>query len=254
MIDRIRQAQANGLPSFGSWISIADGNSAEIMAQAGFDWLILDMQHGGIDAHSCAGILRAVELSGIQALVRVPGNDQAQIMRALDLGAAGVIVPMVCDANQARHAAEAVRYPPAGIRSFGKVRSYYSEDRAPLDPLCFVMVETADAIANLDEIAATPGVDGLFVGPVDLSLSLGLGLSMNLEDPVLEAIDQTVAACGKYGKIAGCPAFSPESAQVLVRHGVTFVTIGADIGFVRRGAAEMAALAGNLRESFLGNT
>lgn len=245
-MDKIREAVAAGRATIGSWLAIGEGVAAEAMGRAGFDYVILDAQHGGIDMRNLADTLRSVELGGTQTLVRVPWCDADQIMRVLDLGAGGVIVPMVSTAEQARIAAQAVHYPPLGIRSFGPVRSYYSADGAKLEPLCFVMIETAEALENLDAIAATPGVHGLFVGPVDLALSLGLGLSLELSDEVLAAIDKTVAACTKHGIIPGCAALSFDNARELVRRGMKFLPVSSDVAFLRQGAAQVVELAREL--------
>jgi 4-hydroxy-2-oxoheptanedioate aldolase len=158
-------------------------------------------------------------------------------MRAMDLGALGVVVPMVSTPDQARLAAEAIRYPPNGIRSFGMVRNYYGVQPTAFEPLCFVMIETAEGLRNLDAIAATPGVDGLFVGPIDLALSLGLPPVMQMAPEVLSAIDEVVAACRKHGKISGSACLGVDNACALIERGVQYIAQGNDVGFIRRGAA-----------------
>ena len=238
-MDKVREAFAAGRPSFGSWVMLTDTVAAEIMGRAGFDWVILDTQHGGIGWDRLVPVIQALDLSGTRALVRVGWNDPMQIMRALDLGALGVVVPMVSTPGQAHTAAQAARYPPHGIRSFGPVRNPYLAANAPAaEPLCFVMIETAEALDHLDAIAGTPGVDGLFVGPIDLALSLGLGPAFIMPEQVLDAIGNVVAACRRHGKIAGCPSIGLPNARALVDRGVTFVAIGSDTGFIRRGAAQ----------------
>ncbi|MDG2002968.1 MAG: aldolase/citrate lyase family protein [Novosphingobium sp.] len=245
-MDTIREAVAAGRATIGTWLAIGEGVAAEAMGRAGFDYVCLDGQHGGIDMRNLADTLRAIELGGTQTMVRVPWCSSDQIMRVLDLGAGGVIVPMVSTAEEAAIAAQATHYPPLGIRSFGPVRSYYSADGEKAEPLCFVMIETAEAMENLDAIAATPGLAGLFVGPVDLALSTGLGLSLEMSDQVLEAIDKVVAACAKNDIIPGCAALSPDNARQLVERGMRFVPVGSDVAFLRQGAAEVVALAKEL--------
>jgi len=245
-MDKIREAAAAGRATIGAWMAIGDGVAAEAIGRAGLDFVILDGQHGGIDMRNLADTLRAVEPGGSQTLVRVPWGDSDQIMRALDLGAGGVVVPMVSTAEQAQIAAQAVHYPPLGIRSFGPVRSYYSSDGAKIEPLCFVMIETVEAMENLDAIAATPGVHGLFVGPVDLALSLGLGLSFEMSDTVLDEVDKVVAACTKNDIIPGCASLGPDNARELVRRGMKFLPVGSDVGFLRQGAAQVVELAREL--------
>jgi len=223
--------------SFGSWVSIADPLCVELMARAGFDWLILDAQHGAFNESNLIGLLQAAELSGAPAYVRVRSNDPGEIMRALDPGAAGVIVPMVSNAQEAHKAAQAVRYPPDGIRSYGRVRSYHGPARQEgSGPQCFVMVETVEALGNLDGIASTPGVDGLFVGPLDLAISMGFGPTLILPDAVMVAMRDIVAAAQRHGVIPGV-ATLPDNAQAMVDIGMRFLTLGADAGFLRRGAA-----------------
>lgn len=237
-MDKIRDAMVIGRPSFGSWIAIADSVAAEVLGKAGYDWAILDTQHGGIGWDDLLHVLQALDLGGTPGLVRVGWNEPMQIMRAMDLGAAGVIVPMVSTPEQAFIAAQAIRYPPQGIRSFGPVRNYYAASGAAArEPLCFVMIETAQALANLDAITATPGVDGLFVGPVDLALSLGLGATLTMPGRVLAAIDDVIAACRRHGKIAGAAALGLANAKALAERGANFLTISSDIGLLRRGAA-----------------
>jgi 4-hydroxy-2-oxoheptanedioate aldolase len=245
-LDKVRQAQAAGRPAIGSWVAIGNGVSAELMGRAGFDFVALDGQHGGIDWHNMADTLRAVELGSTQTLVRVPWCTADYIMRTLDLGAGGVIVPMVSTPQEAALAAQACRYPPHGNRSFGKVRSYYSADGEAIDPLCMVMIETAEAMENLYAIAATPGVDGLFVGPVDLGLSLGLGLALQMPEAVFAACDKVIGAAARHGKIAGCAALGEDNARQLAARGMRFIALGSDSGFVRAGAAAAAALAREL--------
>lgn len=243
-MDKIREAVAAGRPTLGAWCSLGDPIAAEMMGRAGYDWVILDAQHGGITWDNMLGAIQALDLGGTRALVRVGWTDPAQIMRALDLGALGVVVPMVSTAGQARIAAEATRYPPHGLRSFGAVRNYYATADAPApEPLCLVMIETAEALDNLDAIAATPGVDGLFVGPVDLALSLGLGPALAMPGAVLEAIDRVVAACARHGRIAGCAGLGNANVEKLMDRGVRFVTFGSDVGLLRRGAAADVAQA-----------
>lgn len=236
-MDKIREAVKAGRATFGSWVSIGDYVSVEMMGRAGFDWVILDTQHGGIHWGNILPALQALDLGGTRALVRLGWTDPMQIMRALDLGALGVIVPMVSNAEQARIAAQATRYPPHGNRSFGTVRNFYGDTATAAEPVCMVMIETAEAMANLDAIAATPGVDGLFVGPMDLALSLGLPASFQMHERVFQAIDEIVAVCKRHGKISGCAGLGAQNAKQLMERGVQFLTLGSDAGFVRRGAA-----------------
>jgi len=236
-MDKVREAVAAGLPTFGGWVSLGDPLCAEMMGKAGFDWVILDAQHGAVTWDNMLSLIQALDLGGTRSLVRVGWNDPMQIMRAMDLGALGVVVPLVSNAEEARIAAQAIRYPPHGVRSFGPLRNYYATPTGPPEePLCFVMIETAEALDNLDAIAATPGVDGLFIGPVDLAYSLGLGLRFAMPDQVTEAVKAVVATCRRHGVISGCAAGMP-GAKTLMDLGVQFLTVGSDTSFMRRAAA-----------------
>lgn len=237
-MDKVREAIAAGRPAFAGWMSLPDPLAADALARAGYDCVIPDAQHGGITWENLLPALLALDLHQTRAVVRVPWNDPAQIMRALDLGALGVIVPMVSNAAQAKSAAEASRLPPHGVRSFGPVRNYYAAQPTTFEPLCLVMIETAEALANLDAIAATPGVDGLFVGPVDLALSLGLGVQLQMGREVLAAVDEVVAACRRHGKISGSACLGMANAADLAGRGVQFIAQGSDVAFLRTRAAQ----------------
>lgn len=237
-MDKVRAAIAAGKPSFGSWVSTSDPSLVEVIGKLGYDWVILDTQHGATDWSQLLTSMQALDLGGTRALVRVGWTDPMQIMRAMDLGAIGVVVPMVSNADQATIAAQATRYPPHGNRSFGPVRNYYgAPSGAPEEPLCLVMIETAEAMDNLDAIASTPGVDGLFVGPVDLALALGLGAALVMPQQVIEAVEQVAQVCARHGKISGCATLGMPNAKLLMDKGVQFLTLGSEVGLIRRGAA-----------------
>jgi 4-hydroxy-2-oxoheptanedioate aldolase len=195
-------------------------------------------------------MIQALQLGGTPAVVRVPWTDAATIMRVLDFGATGVIVPMVNTAEEARLAASAMRYPPDGIRSFGPTRGgYATPSEANQDVVLLVMIETAEALERVDEIAATPGVDGLFLGPVDLGLSLGQPLDWTGSDSVVaEATDKVVAAAARAGRFVGTVSFGPDNARDLVKRGIRFLTVGADMGYIRAGVTQDRALIDSLRD------
>jgi 4-hydroxy-2-oxoheptanedioate aldolase len=248
-MNRIREALAEQRPSFGAWAVLPGSLSAELMGGAGFDWVIVDAQHGGLVVGDLVPVIQALQLGGTPAVVRVPWTDPPTIMRVLDFGATGVLVPMVNTAEDARAAAAAMRYPPDGIRSYGQTRPRYaSTAEANADVVLLVMIETVEALAHVDEIAATPGVDGLFVGPVDLGLSLGLPLDFTGRNPtVVEAADKVVAAARRAGKFAGGVSSSAEHAEDLVGRGVSFITLGADVGYLRAGIGRDKATVDALR-------
>lgn len=234
----IRAKLKESAVTFGCWLAIGSSQSAEIVGQAGFDWVIIDNQHGGLSEAQLLPLFQALDLTGTPALVRVPWLDPALIMRAADLGAAGVVVPMVNTPEDASSAVQALRYPPQGIRSFGPVRNYYSADGQSEDPLCLVMIETVQALENLDAIAATPGLDGLLVGPVDLALSMGLGLSLQMPEQVLDAIERIGGVCRERGLICASVALGMANAAEQIGRGVRFLSSGADSLFMRRAASQ----------------
>jgi 4-hydroxy-2-oxoheptanedioate aldolase len=250
-MNAIREALAEGRPSFGGWSTLADGLSAELMGGAGFDWVIVDTQHGSVTNSDLVKVIQALALGNTSAVVRVPWTDAPTIMRVLDVGAAGVIVPMVNTPEEAALAASAMRYPPDGIRSMGPTRgAFTSTAAANSDVVLLVMIETAEALDRVDEIAAVPGVDGLFVGPVDLGLSLGLTLDWTGRHPdVLRAMDTIVAAAERAGVFVGTVSSSADHAKDLVARGVKFVSLGADVGYLRAGIAGDAAVLAELRSA-----
>lgn len=237
-VNPILGAKATGGRTVGAWLTLGNTFVAELLGKLGFDWIIVDRQHGSIEWSTVGAAIQAIELGGSCALVRVEWNSPALIMRALDLGAAGVVVPMVSTAMDARRAAEAARYPPDGIRSFGPTRNYYSVDAEQVKPACIVMIETREAMDNIEAIVTTPGIDGVFVGPADLALDLGVPISLPMHDSVLSAVDRTVAACARAGVLPGAASFSIQNASDFFRQGVRLLTLGADVSYMRRGAQQ----------------
>lgn len=229
--------------AFGTWLALDNAMSAETMGRAGFDAILVDTQHGGASEASLLPLFQALDATGTPALVRVPWLDPPRIMRAADLGAAGVVVPMVNSPEDAERAVSAIRYPPRGIRSFGPVRRWYSAEGAAEDALCIAMIETEAALAQVEAIAATPGLDGLLVGPVDLALSLGFELSLQMPERVLDAVEAVASTCRRHDLICASVSFGLENAALQLERGVTFLTSGSDSMFMRRAAdAELAGL------------
>jgi 4-hydroxy-2-oxoheptanedioate aldolase len=192
----------------GAWCSIGSSYVVEILASCGFDWLCIDLQHGFAHPGDLLPMLQAASINRTPALVRVPCLDADAIGRALDMGAAGVIVPMVSTAAQAREAVRACRYPPDGVRSWGPARLTLAEPgyeaaRANARVHCLVMVETLEAVRNLDEIAAVKGVSAVFVGPSDLAVDLGL---RPRRGPIDGEHADTLAAIARTCQAAGVPA------------------------------------------------
>ncbi len=212
-----------GGPAIGLWASIPSPLTAEAAALAGPDYVVADQQHGALDPGTLMAMLLAIAGAGCTPLVRVARNEPFAIGQALDLGAHGVIVPMVESGEEAARAVAACRYAPGGIRSFGALRAGAGER-----PLCLVMIETRAGLERAAEIAATPGLDGVYVGPSDLALSLGLQPTLRLEHPpVLEALAVIHAACADAGIVAGVHCLAAEDVPAQSeRFGM--VTAGAD--------------------------
>lgn len=231
--------------TIGTWLQIGSSQTAEIMGQAGFDWVILDTQHGGMSEASLLPLLQALSATGTPALVRVNWLDPALIMRAGDLGADGVVIPMVNTPEDAELAVRSIRYPPRGMRSFGPLRNYFIGGEAK-QALCLCMIETVEALANVEKIAAVPGLDGLLVGPADLALSMGLEFAGPMRPEVLDGIERVAAACRNNGLIAASVAMDTANLGDQVQRGITFITMGADSLFMRQAAAAQLAQARDL--------
>jgi 4-hydroxy-2-oxoheptanedioate aldolase len=215
-------------PLYGAWSSIPSPLSVRLLAAAGVDYVVVDLQHGGATEHDLPGLTSAIRLAGATPIGRVRHAHPADIGRALDLGCEGVIVPNVNSATQAREAAGACRYPPAGYRSGGGAM-------AGDEPFCIIMVESAQALADLEATLAEDGVDGIYVGPRDLSYSLGCELDP--DDPVLKpALQRIRSACVAAGKPVGIHAADGATARRFRGEGCSLITVVSDALAVSRGA------------------
>lgn len=221
---------------YGGWSTIPSPFSVRLMAAAGLDYVVVDLQHGGATEHDLPALTAAIRLAGATPVGRVRHAHPADIGRALDLGCEGVIVPNVNTAAQAHEAAGACRYPPAGYRSGGGAMTGVGE------PFCLIMVESAQAVADLEATLAEDGVDGIYVGPRDLSYSLGCPLDP--DDPVLKrALDQIRSACAVAGKPVGIHASDGATARRYRDEGCTLVTVASDALAISRGAVTELATA-----------
>jgi 4-hydroxy-2-oxoheptanedioate aldolase len=224
-VNSIREAWAEGKPSIGTWSGWLTPIDAERLGRVGYDWAVLDMQHSGLQWETLISTMQALELGGTRAVVRVGWNDPREIMLALDVGAIGVVVPMVSTAEEAEQVASAMRYPPVGIRSNGQVRRQMSHAEANADVVCIVMIETPGGWENVEEIAAVPGVDVLIIGPSDLALALGREQNVvGMHPDALDFMSRVVEAADKHGKAAGTLGFSAEHVQALLERGVRWVS------------------------------
>jgi len=238
---------------FSAWCSAASPLVAETIARAGYEAAILDSQHGVWDMGSLIAGIGALHHAGASPGVRVPLNDYASVSRALDCGAETIIAPMINTPADARAFAAAAKYPPLGERSWGPLRAMPLQGRtvttdylreANDGTLTLAMIETRTALENVAAIAATPGIDALFIGPYDLSTALSNGAAQDIDAPeVEEAIDRIGEAARKAGKIPGIYCRDAERALAMAKRGFRFLTVGSDLGLVRDGAlAQLQAL------------
>jgi 2-keto-3-deoxy-L-rhamnonate aldolase RhmA len=238
---RIKAALRQGQAVVGSWMSLGDTGVAEVMAGAGFDFLTVDLEHSAITLQQAQELIRVVSLSGVCPLARLSSNDPTQIKRVLDLGAAGIIVPMVNSEAEAQAAVAACKYPPMGRRSVGLSRAqgygpgfdaYFSA--ANDDTLVVVQIEHAEAVERAEAILSVPGIDAYLIGPYDLSASLGL--AGQLDHPhVVEAVARVRAVARRLGVPAGFHLVAPDSERLvrlindgyqLVAYSVDFMLLG----------------------------
>jgi 4-hydroxy-2-oxoheptanedioate aldolase len=232
---------------FSAWCTLASPLAAETVAREGLAAVVLDVQHGLWDTASLVAGIGAVHHGGAAPIVRVPLDDFALVSRALDFGAEAVIAPMINSAADAKKFASVAKFPPAGERSWGPQRAMALQGRnvatdylreANEGTLTLAMIETPTALKNVDAIAATAGIDALFVGPYDLSTSLSGGKAQDVQAPEVErAIDQICAAATKANKIPGIYCRDAERALAMAKRGFKFLTIGSDLAIVREGAA-----------------
>jgi len=241
-----RKLQA-GLPILGASVSAASPLVAETLGQMGYDWLLLDLQHGENNLGNIGALLTAVSTTPTIPWVRVVSNDGPLIQRVLDLGAYGVVVPLINNAREAEAAVRAMRYPPKGDRSWGPIRGalyggsdYFAEAEREL--MLVVMIETAEGIRNADEILAVDGVDGCLIGTNDFSLSFGLSPrpvpdASPMDLRVEEAAEQVLAAAQKHGKGPGLFTTDGRMAGERIRQGFRVISLLGDVAGMRAGCA-----------------
>ncbi|KEA63643.1 2,4-dihydroxyhept-2-ene-1,7-dioic acid aldolase [Marinobacterium lacunae] len=245
--NRFKQGLASGRTQFGLWLGLPDNSAAEILACAGFDWLLIDGEHAPFDLRTIMSHLQALAPYDVAPIVRCVEGDTALIKQLLDIGVQSLLVPMVEDAEQAKQLVRAVRYPPAGIRGLGtslaraarwnQIPGYLKKAN---DEICLIVqVETARAMENLDEILAVEGVDGVFIGPSDLSASMGyIGDAGN--PAVVEAINTGLNKIRASGKYAGLLCLDPSLAGQYIEQGANFVGVGVDTLILAQGARKLA--------------
>jgi 4-hydroxy-2-oxoheptanedioate aldolase len=245
--NRFKRELAQGKPLFGLWAALADAYVVELLATAGFDWLLIDNEHAPNDVRSTLAQLQAVSAYRSHPVVRPVKSDAALIKQLLDIGAQTLLLPMIDTTQQAQEAVAATRYPPQGVRGVGSALARASRwNRVPdylataAAELCvLVQVETVQGLANLKAIANVDGVDGVFFGPADLSASMGF-LGKPGEPAVREAIRAGIRTVREAGKAAGVLAPDRAFATEYLEAGATFVAVGTDTGLLSRAAAELA--------------
>jgi 4-hydroxy-2-oxoheptanedioate aldolase len=245
--NRFKHALHEGKPQIGLWSSLASHYTVEVIAGAGFDWILLDSEHSPNDLESLLIQLQAAAPYETHCVVRVPWNDMVTIKRVLDIGAQSLLVPYVSTRTEAEHAVSYTRYPPAGVRGvagttratrFGRIKDYAK--RAHEEICLLLQVETQAALDNIETICAVEGVDGVFIGPADLHASLGY--PGEIANPkVKPLIDDAIRRIRKAGKAPGILTPNEADARHWLECGALFVAVGADVGILARGAEALAA-------------
>ncbi len=245
--NRLRTLWKSDKAAVNGWLAIPNSFSAEVMAQQGYDSMTIDMQHGLVDDASMLTMLQAISTTATVPIVRVPWLEPGIVMKALDAGAYGVICPMINSREEAQRFVAYTNYAPRGARSFGPVRAtlyagadYASHANATL--VRFAMIETAQALERLDDILSVEGLDAIYIGPSDLSLSLGCRPVLDDVDlPVAQAIDHILARAKAHGVVAGVHNALSETARARVAKGFRFVTVGSDARLLASGSQQLLA-------------
>lgn len=247
-INTFKQRLQSGEAQIGLWLGLADPYCAELAANAGFDWLLIDGEHAPNDLRGLLGQLQAIAAYPSQPVIRPVIGDSALIKQLLDIGAQTLLVPMVESAEQARELVRAMHYPPHGIRGVGSALARASRwnsipgylDKADEQMCLLVQIENLDGLAKLDEIVAVEGVDGVFIGPADLSASMGHRGNPGHPD-VQAAIEDAIVRIGKAGKAAGILSADQSLARRYLELGAKFVAVGVDTTVLMRGLQTLAA-------------
>jgi len=245
--NNLRRLWQSGTAAVNGWLAIANSFSAETMAHQGWDSLTIDLQHGVVDYQAMVTMLQAISTTDTVPMVRVPWLEPGILMKALDAGAYGVICPMVNTRADAQNLVAWTHYAPRGTRSFGPVRAqiYGGADyprHANETIVTFAMIETAAALDNLDQILSVEGLDAIYIGPSDLSLSLGCTPTLDdVDDKAAQAIDHVLERAKAHGIVAGIHNASPETALRRIAKGFQFVTVSSDARLMAAGAQQAMA-------------
>jgi 4-hydroxy-2-oxoheptanedioate aldolase len=245
--NKLREIWQAGGAAVNGWLAIPNGFSAETMAHQGWDTLTIDMQHGVVDYQAMVGMLQAIATTKTEAVVRVPWLDPAALMKTLDAGAYNLICPMINTREDAQKLVAWTHYAPRGTRSFGPVRAMlYGGADYPLHAdatiVRFAMIETAQAVENLDAILSVEGIDAVYIGPSDLSISLGCKPSFDeLEPKAAQAVDHILERARAHGVVAGIHNGAPEAALARIAKGFQFVTVSSDARLIASGSQQIVA-------------
>ncbi|MBX3606563.1 MAG: 2,4-dihydroxyhept-2-ene-1,7-dioic acid aldolase [Piscinibacter sp.] len=243
--NRLRTLWKNDQAAVNGWLAIPNSFATETMAHQGWDTLTIDLQHGVVDYQAMVTMLQAISTTATVPVVRVPWLEPGIIMKSLDAGAYGVICPMVSTREDAQRLVAYTHYAPRGTRSFGPVRAllYGGADyptQANDTIVAFAMIETAQALDNLDAILSVEGLDAVYVGPSDLSLALGCKPSFDdVEPKVAQAIDHIVERAKAHGVVAGIHNGRPDVARARIAKGYRFVTVSSDARILAAGSQEL---------------
>ncbi len=241
--NRVKALWSEGKATVGTWLVLGSPIVAEIAANMEFDWLVIDTEHGSIDIGATQSIIQAVSTTDTVPMVRVPWNSPLPIKRALDAGAYGLVIPMVNSREEAVNAVQACRYPPIGARSYGgpRARLYGGVDyfeHANEEIALIVQIEHIDAVNRVDDILSVAGVDGFFIGPSDLAISMGLNPGLDNVDPKhVDAVRKVLASGKKHGVAGGIQVGSSEAVNERIAQGFKFIALSSDEGFMRSAAA-----------------
>jgi 4-hydroxy-2-oxoheptanedioate aldolase len=241
----VREKLRAGQPTIGCFLGLGSPNVAELMAHAGFDWLVIETEHNGLDSAEIQHMLMAINATATIPIVRVPSANPVYIQRALDLGALGILVPLVRTAAEAEAIVRATRFPPLGTRSWGPLRaSHYTldnrdyRDRANDNILVSLILETSEALENLEDIVSVAGVDAICLGPADLSFALGVDFLTGPHPVVEAAIERMLSVCRAHGVACGLGDSSPEALRSWRDRGCTFLTYGPDYALLVKAVTE----------------
>jgi len=254
----LKQRLRAGETLHGCWLNLGSALTAEIVGQSGFDWVLIDLEHGAGSENDVLHQLQALENTSTAAIVRVESSESQRIHRVLDMGAEGIMCPKMMNAESARKVVQGLHYPPFGGRGVAKMvratgfgknfNDYYQESRDSI--LGIVQIETTEVLNHLDEVAAIDGVDVLFIGPADLSMELGI--FGQFDHPLFkEAMQETVNAAQKAGKATGILFFNTNDYNTYHQLGIRFLASGSDATFVAEGAKNLVKTLDSLRSTKL---